>query len=148
MKKIAVIIGPSNPGEFERKRAYEAGKFFAEKGFIVATGGLRGIMEEAMRGAKEAGGITLGIIPTDKKEDANKHCDIVIPTGMGRMRNVLLILSADIVIACGLSEGTFTEIAYAIAFKKKIFTYGFEIDKPYKIPFIKNLKELEFKLLL
>jgi len=143
MKKIAVIIGPSQPNVIERKRAYETGKFFADKGYIIATGGLSGVMEEAMKGAKEKGGLTLGIIPTDKKQDANKYCDIVIPTGMGRMRNVLLILSADIVIVCGLSEGTFTEIAYAIAFKKKIFTYGFEIDKPYKIPYVKNLKELE-----
>jgi len=143
MKKIAVIIGPSQPDENERKRAYEAGKFFAEKGYIIATGGLYGVMEEAMKGAKESKGLTLGIIPSDKKDEANKYCDIVIPTGMGRMRNVLLILSADIVIACGLSEGTFTEIAYAIAFKKKIFTYGFKIDKPYKIPYTTNLKELE-----
>ncbi len=100
-------------------------------------------MEEAMRGAKEKGGITLGIIPFDSKEEANRYADIVIPTGMGSMRNVLLVLSADIIVACGLSEGTFTEISYAVAFKKKIFTYGFEIKEPYKIPFIKELKELE-----
>ncbi len=143
MRKIAGIIGPSKPDEEEKKRAYEAGKFFAEKGYVVATGGLGGVMEEAMKGAKEKGGITLGIIPGSMKKEANPYCDIVIPTGIGKMRNVLLILCCDIVLACGLSEGTFTEIAYAYAFGKKIFTYGFKIEKPYKIPWVKSLKEID-----
>jgi hypothetical protein len=143
MKKIGVIIGPSKPSEQELKRAYEVGKLLAEEGYIVATGGRGGIMEAAFKGAKSSGGATLAIIPSENKEEANKYSDIIIPTGIGHLRNVILVLSGDIIISVGLSPGTFTEISYALLFKKKIFTYGFKIREPYEIECIKTLEELK-----
>ena len=71
-------------------------------------------MEGAARGAKEAGGLTIGILPTDNKDDANEYVDIVIPTGFGEARNILVIRTADAVVALPGKYGTLTEMAFAL----------------------------------
>jgi uncharacterized protein (TIGR00725 family) len=100
--------------------AHEVGEAIAAHGFTLVCGGLGGVMEAACRGAKEAGGITIGIIPTDKKEDANPYVDIVIPTGLGHARNVLIVHAADALVAVAGEAGTLSEIALALKTRKPI----------------------------
>jgi len=98
-KPIIGIIGAGECSKEQQEMAYEAGKRIAEKGGIVVCGGLGGIMEGAARGARAAGGMTLGIIPSSQKDDANEYIDIVIPTGLGEARNLLVVRTADALIA-------------------------------------------------
>jgi len=81
---------------------------------ILICGGLSGVMNAACQGFKAAGGLTIGIIPSYNKNDANKYVDIVIPTGLGLARNVLVVKSADAVIALPGSAGTLSEISYCL----------------------------------
>ncbi len=108
------VIGPSAPedsGVLEAAR--EAGRLLAERGYVVVTGGLGGVMAAAAAGASEAGGTTVGILPGPYRQDASAGHSIVIPTGMGEMRNALIIRSADAVLAIGGAWGTLSEIALA-----------------------------------
>lgn len=72
-------------------------------------------MQAAMRGAKAAGGFSLGIIPSTDAHEAAPECDAVVPSGLGEARNVLVALSSDVVIACGMNAGTASEISFALA---------------------------------
>ncbi len=93
--------------------AYRVGREVARRGAVLVTGGLGGVMEAASKGAKEAGGIVLGIIPQDSKTYANPYCDIVIPTGMGYSRDFLTAYTADAVVVVGGGAGTMIEVCYA-----------------------------------
>lgn len=118
--KIAVI-GGSLVDESVSALAYETGRLIARAGAILISGGLGGVMESACRGAKEEGGMTIGILPTRSKQDANPYLDIAIPTGLGEARNLILVLSSDAVIAIDGSYGTLSEISFALLYKKPIF---------------------------
>ncbi|MDF1544328.1 MAG: TIGR00725 family protein [bacterium] len=113
-KPVVAIIGAGKCSKKLRDMAHEAGKHIAENGGVVVCGGMGGIMEGAARGAREGGGLTIGILPTDKKEDANEFIDIVIPTGFGEARNLMVVRSADAVIAFPGKYGTLTEMAFAL----------------------------------
>ena len=102
--------------------AYETGKHIAGSGSVLITGGLGGVMKAASHGAKDAGGLTVGIIPQDDSAMANEFCDIVIPSGMGLSRDFLNALSADGVIVVGGGAGTLSEICAAYMYKKPIAT--------------------------
>ena len=119
------MVPPSSPlyiavvglGEFEERVcaiAEEVGRELAEHGCILVCGGLEGVMEAACRGAKSAGGTTVAILPGHDRAQANDYVDIAIPTGMGEMRNALLVRSVDAVIAVGGEFGTLSEIAFAL----------------------------------
>ncbi len=109
--QIAVIgHGQATPGEYEA--AYATGRLVAEKGAVLVCGGLSGVMEAACKGARNAGGITVGILPGTV--GGNPYLDIVIRTGLGHARNILVVLSADAVIAVGGEYGTLSEIAIAL----------------------------------
>jgi len=124
MRKIVAIIGPSEPSAKEYEMAYSVGKFLASKGFVVATGGKSGIMEGALKGAKEAGGLTIGILPEGDLSYANKFVDIPITTGIGEVRNFVLVNSGYFVVSIGISEGTLIELAYALKVGKTVFSYN------------------------
>ena len=113
MKKLQIlIIGNNDNGctpELENI-AYQTGAEVAKSNSILITGGLGGVMKAASKGAKDSGGITVGIIPQNDKSEANEFCDIIIPTGIGLMRDFLNVLSADGVIAIGGGSGTLSEI--------------------------------------
>ncbi len=119
-KPVIAVIGAGKCSKKLRDMAFEVGKYVAEEGGIIVCGGLGGIMEGAARGAREAGGITIGILPTDQKEDANEFIDFVIPTGFGEARNIMVVRAADAVVAFPGKFGTLTEMAFALHAKKPV----------------------------
>ncbi len=114
------VIGGNEIDERTYKIAYEIGREIARNGFILVCGGLGGVMEAASKGAKENGGITIGILPGIYKEDANKYIDIPIPTGISYARNMMVVLNSDVIIAVNGKYGTLSEISYANIFGKKV----------------------------
>lgn len=108
------VIGPSEATAEEATRAETLGRLLAERGAVVVCGGLGGVMEAVARGASGAGGLVLGILPGAHREDANEHVTLAVTTGMGEMRNALVVRAADAVIAVGGAYGTLSEIAFAL----------------------------------
>ncbi len=100
--------------------AEEVGRRVAEHKAILYCGGLGGVMEAAAKGAAEAGGITVGILPGVKATDANPYIRIPVVTGMGHARNVILVRSCDVLIAISGSHGTLSEIALALKMWKPV----------------------------
>ena len=137
-KFLVSVIGGHKCDGRTAELAEKAGKVIAEEGAVVLTGGLGGIMEAASRGAKNAGGETVGIIPGENKDSANAFIDIVITTGMGYSRNTLVAGSADMLVALPGKYGTLSEIAFALNAKKPV--YGFDT---WDIPGVENLESLE-----
>jgi hypothetical protein len=97
-----------------RRRAQEVGRAVAEAGAVLVCGGLGGVMEAACRGAHDAGGRTVGILPGLDRDEANDYVDVAIPTGLGEARNVLVVRAADAVVALSGEYGTLSEIALAL----------------------------------
>ena len=123
------VIGGSAPPHSALEEAYELGRLIAERGAVLVCGGLGGVMEAACRGAKDAGGITVGILPTDRREDANPYVDIAIPTGLGIARNLLVVRAGDVAIAVDGAWGTLSEIALAKNIGKTVIgLHSFNID--------------------
>lgn len=104
--------------------AEEVGREIAKRGGIVVTGGLTGVMEAVSRGAKLEGGTTVALLPGLDREDANEYVDIAIPTGMGYMRNVLVVRAADAVIMISGGIGTLNELTVAYENKPTIVLRG------------------------
>lgn len=121
-KPIVGIMGPGeNARPEENEMAFELGKAIAEEGWVVLTGGRSfGIMEAAMKGAHEADGLTIGILPADNAMNASDSADIKILTGMGSARNIINVLSSNILVVIGMAAGTASEVALAIKANKKI----------------------------
>lgn len=113
------VIGRGEATPDECGAAYAAGSIIAGNGAVLVCGGLGGVMEAACRGAKEAGGTTVGILPGT--EGGNPFLDITIRTGLGHARNILVVLSADAVIAVGGSYGTLSEIATALKSGRPVY---------------------------
>ena len=107
------MVGPGEADPEQRAVAEEVGRLLAEAGAIVVTGGRTGVMEAASKGAREAGGTTLGILPGADRREANEWVTVAVPTGMGEARNALLVRAADAVVAVGGAWGTLSEIALA-----------------------------------
>jgi uncharacterized protein (TIGR00725 family) len=108
------VIGGAECSAESYEIALEVGREIAKNRFALVCGGLGGVMEAACRGAKEAGGITIGILPTSDKRSANPYVDIVIPTGLGHARNVLVVHASDALVAVDGEAGTLSEIAIAL----------------------------------
>ncbi|RMD59274.1 MAG: TIGR00725 family protein [Nitrospirae bacterium] len=120
MPKIIAVIGGRRESEELLKSAEEVGRLIAEKGAVLLCGGLTGVMEAASKGAKHVGGITVGILPSSSKLEANPYIDVPLATGLGLARNVIIVTAADGVIAVGGGLGTLSEIAYALQFNKYV----------------------------
>lgn len=104
--------GSASPAEYDAARA--AGRWAAERGHVVVCGGLGGVMEAAARGASEAGGVVVGLLPGDTRAAANPYLTAAIPTGLGEMRNALLVRSAHVLLCVGGGWGTLSELALAV----------------------------------
>lgn len=115
------VIGSSESAPDSINLALEVGKIVAEKGAVLICGGLGGTMEAAARGAKEKGGLTIGVLPNYDREAANPFIDVALPTGLGHARNVVVAASGDLVIALPGSHGTRSEIAVAMILGKPVF---------------------------
>ena len=119
-RQVAVIgSGSDRVGEAE-----EVGRLLAERGCTVVTGGLGEVMAAAHRGAKEAGGTTIAILPGEAHADANPWADHVVVTGIGHARNLAVAASGHAVIAVGGSYGTLAEIAFALRLGRPVVQLG------------------------
>jgi uncharacterized protein (TIGR00725 family) len=107
------VVGGGAADDALAALAEEVGRLLATGGAMLVCGGLGGVMEAAARGAREAGGDAIGILPTESPSDANPHVTHVVATGMGHGRNLAVVASADAVIAIGGEWGTLAEIAFA-----------------------------------
>jgi uncharacterized protein (TIGR00725 family) len=127
---LVTVIGksakdPRDPvPERALRMAEEVGRLIAERKAIVVTGGLSGVMEAVSRGAKNAGGVVVGILPGFDKRDANEFVDIAITTGMGWMRNTLTVRAADVVIMISGGIGTLNELTVAYEDKPTVILEG------------------------
>ncbi len=119
-KLLISVIGGHDTDIETSDLAYQVGGMVARLKAILICGGLDGVMEHAARGAKEAGGMTVGILPGADKREANAWIDIPIPTGLGYTRNTLVAGAADIIVALKGREGTLSEIAMALTAKKPV----------------------------
>lgn len=111
---IIAVIGNSSCAPEEAKLAETVGELLAQRGATIICGGLGGVMEAVCRGAKSKGGLTVGILPGQDASTANPWVDIPVVTGLGEARNVVVVKSAQVVIAIGGGYGTLSEIAYAL----------------------------------
>jgi len=122
-RKICISVVGSGDEELNpqiAKIANEVGREIASRGAILICGGLGGVMAEAAKGAKENGGLTIGILPGEEPGSANPFIDVALPTGLGFARNVLVAYSGDAVIAISGRLGTLSEISYALLKKKPV----------------------------
>ena len=113
-RTYVAVVGPGDATSHETRNAESVGRALAERGAIVITGGLGGVMAAAARGVAQAGGTTVGILPGSDRADGDEALTIAIPTGLGELRNGLVVRAADVVIAIGGAYGTLSEIALAL----------------------------------
>ena len=121
MKKIVGVIG--SDGLLPEKVASIAEKIgseIAQRGFVLLCGGRGGVMEAACRGAKRHNGLTIGVLPSLDKSQANVHVDVAIATSLGYARNAIVVSGPDVIIALHGSVGTLSEIALALNYKKPV----------------------------
>ena len=137
-RKIVSVIGGHSCNRDVEQIAHKIGKIVAKVGAILVCGGLEGIMKAVCQGAKAENGLTIGIIPSYDKNDANEYCDIVIPTGLNDARNVLVVQTGDIIVALPGEYGTLSEIAFALRFKKPIISLN-----SWDIPGVMQVKTIE-----
>jgi uncharacterized protein (TIGR00725 family) len=123
MKLIGVLGGGEPDAEF-LVLAEEVGYRIAQGGAAVICGGLSGVMEAACKGAKRGEGLTIGVLPSIRKSDANPYVDVIVTTGMSTARNVIIVRSADALIAIDGSYGTLSEISHAFEQRKPIIGLG------------------------
>jgi uncharacterized protein (TIGR00725 family) len=117
-------VGPGEATAAELETAMAVGRGLAAAGAVVVCGGLGGVMEGACRGAGDAGGVTVGILPGSDRRAANPCVDIAIPTGLGEARNALVVRSADALVAVGGGLGTLSEVALALKARKPVVGLG------------------------
>ena len=118
------VIGASKCSAKEARLAEEVGRELAKRGVVVICGGLTGVMEAVCRGARSEGGLTVGILPGNSRNDANQYVSIPIITGIGYARNSIVAISGQAVIAIGGKYGTLSEIAYALQEKIPVIGLG------------------------
>jgi uncharacterized protein (TIGR00725 family) len=148
------IIGVMGPGENatpdENELAFNLGSAIAKQGWITLTGGRAfGVMDAAMKGATEEGGLTIGVLPGDSEKGSSPHAGIKIITSMGGARNSINVLSSHVIVVCGMSAGTASEVALAIKADKRIILLNldevtiqfFKKIGTYKITLAKTIDE-------
>lgn len=129
MRRIVVgVMGGGATDAQQRADARELGRLIARRGWVLLNGGRDvGVMDASAQGAREAGGLTIGILPDDHRGRASAHLDVQILTGMGSARNVINVLSSDVVIACPGGAGTLSEIALALKAGRPVVVLDAEV---------------------
>jgi uncharacterized protein (TIGR00725 family) len=120
-KPIIGVIGASKPSSAGLRMAEDVGREIATRGAVLVCGGLGGVMEAAAKGAFEAGGDVLGILPGSDKASANPYVTLSVPTNMGHARNVIIAHTADALIAVEGEYGTLSEAAIGLKLGKSVF---------------------------
>jgi uncharacterized protein (TIGR00725 family) len=127
---MAIQVSVVGSGAEHEERAETVGRLLAQKGATVVTGGLTEVMAAAARGARSAGGTTIGILPGETRADANAWLDHVVVTGIGHGRNLAVVASGDAVIAVGGRYGTLAEIGFALTLGRPVVVLepGWEVE--------------------
>jgi uncharacterized protein (TIGR00725 family) len=128
-ERYVAVVGPGDASPAELAVSEELGAALASAGAVVVCGGLGGVMEAACRGAKSRRGLTVGLLPGLDRSAANGWVDVAIPTGMGELRNGLIVRAADAIVAVGGGAGTLSEIAFALKAGRPVIGIGtFTLD--------------------
>ena len=126
--RYVAVVGPGEASASELAAAEEVGARLAEAGAVLVCGGLGGVMEAACRGAKSRRGVTVGLLPGLDRSAANGWVDVAIATGLGELRNGLIVRASDALVAIGGGEGTLSEIALALRDGRPVIGIGtFEV---------------------
>jgi hypothetical protein len=127
---MAIQVSVIGSGAEHEENAEQIGRLLAERGATVVTGGLGEVMAAAARGAKEADGTTIGILPGETRADGNPWLDHVVVTGIGHGRNLAVVASGDAVIAVGGRYGTLAEIGFALTLGRPVVVLepGWQVD--------------------
>ena len=120
MQRYVAVVGGGTCSLQDEAVAEEIGARLARSGAVVVCGGLSGVMEAACRGARREGGITVGLLPGTDRASANPHVLVAIATGLGEVRNALVVRASDALIAVGGEFGTLSEIAFALKVGKRV----------------------------
>jgi uncharacterized protein (TIGR00725 family) len=118
------VVGPGEASRRELEAAESVGRLLGQRGATIVCGGLGGVMAAVCRGAREAGATTVGLLPGSDRAAANEWVSVVIPTGLGELRNGLVVRSADAVIAVGRGYGTLSEVALALRSSRPVVGLG------------------------
>ncbi len=130
---IVGVMGGGNVDPRNAESAYRLGRLIAGQGWILLNGGRNvGVMASSARGARENGGITVGILPDDNTRGASPFIQIPILTGMGNARNCINVLSSQVVVACPGGTGTISEIALALKSSRPVILMNFDILDMFK----------------
>jgi len=125
--RIVGVMGGARADAASCENAYRLGALIAQNGWVLLNGGRNsGIMDASARGAAEAGGLTIGILPDSHTGNASEFIRIPVCTGMGSARNTINVLSSDVVVACTGGAGTLSEIALALKHGKPVITLGYD----------------------
>jgi uncharacterized protein (TIGR00725 family) len=134
-RRYAAVVGPGRHEERTAALAYEVGRGLAANGLTVVTGGERGTMEAASCGAREAGGLVVGVLPGLDRSRANPYADVTVVTGIGHARNLAVVASADVVVAVGGEWGTLSEIALAGVLRRPVVLLeGWRLEHHTRLP--------------
>jgi len=128
VKTIVGVMGAGRPlDEPSYRLAYNLGALIAGRGWVLLTGGSAcGVMDAASKGAREAGGLVVGVLKGETVAEGSTHLDIAIRTGMGDARNVINVLSSDVVIALPGGSGTLSEVALGLKAGKTVIALGWD----------------------
>jgi len=125
MRTVIGVMGGASASEDTARCAYEIGRLIAERGWVLLSGGRdAGVMAASTKGASEAGGLVVGILPGADTAGASPHLDVAIPTGMGDGRNAINVLASDVVVALRGGAGTLSEVALALKSGKTVIAIG------------------------
>lgn len=129
-RQPVAVLGPGDGGSVECAAAYAVAHALAGAGMAVLCGGRGGVMAAASRGASDAGGIAVGILPEDDDRHANEWLSVAIPTGMGEIRNAIVARAGICLVAIGGNMGTLSEMALGLKWGKPVFVMHGDVDLP------------------
>lgn len=133
-RQPVAVIGPGDANEAECAAAYAVAHALAGAGMVVICGGRGGVMAAASRGASEAGGVAVGILPEDDDSQANEWLSVAVPTGMGEMRNAIIARAGVCLVAIGSNMGTLSEMAMGLKWGKPVFELYGGVQLPGVVP--------------